>query len=64
MSAKALTPEELEALFDLGYHLKGVDGIFGRVFGEAVEFDHASFRILVLSLSRPRPELVEGRSSL
>jgi adenylosuccinate lyase len=34
---KALTPEELEALFDLGYHLKGVDGIFGRVFGEAVE---------------------------
>ena len=61
---KALTPEELEALFDLGYHLKGVDGIFGRVFGEAVEFDHASFRILVLSLSRPRPELVEGRSSL
>jgi adenylosuccinate lyase len=34
---KALTPEELEALFNLGYHLKGVDGIFGRVFGEAVE---------------------------
>jgi adenylosuccinate lyase len=34
---KALTPDELEALFDLGYHLKGVDGIFGRVFGEAVE---------------------------
>jgi adenylosuccinate lyase len=34
---KALTREELEALFDLGYHLKGVDGIFGRVFGEAVE---------------------------
>jgi adenylosuccinate lyase len=30
---KALTPEELEALFDLGYHLKGVDAIFGRVFG-------------------------------
>jgi adenylosuccinate lyase len=34
---KALTREELEALFDLGYHLKGVDGIFGRVFGDAVE---------------------------
>jgi adenylosuccinate lyase len=34
---KALSAEELEALFDLGYHLKGVDGIFGRVFGEAVE---------------------------
>jgi adenylosuccinate lyase len=33
---KALTREELEALFDLGYHLKGVDAIFGRVFGEAV----------------------------
>jgi adenylosuccinate lyase len=31
---KALTPEELEALFDLGYHLKRVDGIFERVFGE------------------------------
>ena len=34
MSRKALTPEELEALFDLGYHLKRVDGIFERVFGE------------------------------
>ncbi len=32
--AKALTPEELEALFDLGYHLKHVDAIFARVFGE------------------------------
>ncbi len=32
--AKALSPAELEALFDLGYHLKGVDAIFGRVFGE------------------------------
>ena len=27
-------PEELEALFDLGYHLKQVDTIFARVFGE------------------------------
>ena len=33
--AKALSPAELEALFDLGYHLKRVDVIFGRVFGEA-----------------------------
>jgi adenylosuccinate lyase len=32
--AKALTPNELEALFDLDYHLKQVDTIFGRVFGE------------------------------
>jgi adenylosuccinate lyase len=32
--AKALTPQELEALFDLDYHLKQVDTIFGRVFGE------------------------------
>ena len=32
--AKALAPAELEALFDLGYHLKRVDVIFGRVFGE------------------------------
>ena len=30
---KALTPAELEALFDLGYHLKRVDAIFERVFG-------------------------------
>jgi adenylosuccinate lyase len=33
--AKALTPAELEALFDLGYHLKRVDTIFERVFGTA-----------------------------
>jgi adenylosuccinate lyase len=32
---KALTPKELEALFDLDYHLKHVDMIFARVFGEA-----------------------------
>jgi adenylosuccinate lyase len=32
--AKALNPKELEALFDLGYHLKQVDAIFARVFGE------------------------------
>jgi adenylosuccinate lyase len=31
--AQALTPAELEALFDLGYHLKRVDAIFARVFG-------------------------------
>jgi adenylosuccinate lyase len=31
--AKALSPSELEALFDLGYHLKHVDTIFARVFG-------------------------------
>ena len=29
----ALPPAEIEALFDLGYHLKHVDTIFGRVFG-------------------------------
>jgi adenylosuccinate lyase len=29
-----LEPAELEALFDLGYHLKHVDTIFARVFGE------------------------------
>jgi adenylosuccinate lyase len=32
--AKTLSAEELETLFDLGYHLKHVDTIFGRVFGE------------------------------
>ena len=30
-----LSAEELTALFDLGYHLKHVDTIFARVFGEA-----------------------------
>ena len=32
--AKALSPAELEALFDLDYHLEHVDAIFARVFGE------------------------------
>jgi len=32
--AKALSAKELEALFDLGYHLKQVDAIFERVFGK------------------------------
>ena len=32
--AKALSAAELEALFDLGYHLKHVDTIFERVFGQ------------------------------
>ena len=31
----ALSPEELEARFDLDYHLKHVDTIFARVFGAA-----------------------------
>jgi adenylosuccinate lyase len=31
--AKALSAQELEALFDLGYHLDQVDTIFERVFG-------------------------------
>jgi adenylosuccinate lyase len=34
VSAK-LSDTELEELFDLGYHLKHVDTIFTRVFGEA-----------------------------
>ena len=32
---KHLTPKEIEANFDLGYHLKHVDTIFKRVFGKA-----------------------------
>jgi adenylosuccinate lyase len=28
-----LSNEQLDALFDLGYHLKHVDTIFSRVFG-------------------------------
>ena len=31
--AKALPAKELEDLFDVGYHLKHVDTIYGRVFG-------------------------------
>ena len=31
--SKALSPAELEALFDLGYHTKHVDEVFARVFG-------------------------------
>jgi adenylosuccinate lyase len=31
---KYLSDAELSANFDLGYHLKGVDTIFKRVFGE------------------------------
>jgi adenylosuccinate lyase len=30
-----LPPEQLEASFDLGYHLKHIDTIFARVFGSA-----------------------------
>ena len=33
--SSALGDAEIEALFDLGYHLKHVDTIFARVFGEA-----------------------------
>jgi adenylosuccinate lyase len=29
----ALSPAEIEALFDLGYHTRHVDTIFARVFG-------------------------------
>ena len=32
---RVLPALELEALFDLGYHLKHVDTIFRRVFGAA-----------------------------
>jgi adenylosuccinate lyase len=32
--SKVLSGEELEALFDLRYHLKYVDTIFGRVFAD------------------------------
>jgi adenylosuccinate lyase len=32
---KALSNDKLEAMFDLGYHLKAVDTIFRRVFDKA-----------------------------
>jgi adenylosuccinate lyase len=34
---KALSKKELEALFDLDYHLRHVDTIFHRVFGAAAD---------------------------
>jgi len=34
--SKSLTAAELEALFDLDYHVKHVDTVFRRVFGEGV----------------------------
>ncbi|MEP7130473.1 MAG: adenylosuccinate lyase [Sphingomicrobium sp.] len=34
--AQRLSPPELDALFDLGYHFKQVDTIFDRVFGQSV----------------------------
>jgi adenylosuccinate lyase len=33
----ALSREEIEDKFDLGYHLKHVDTIFARVFGDVAE---------------------------
>ena len=35
--SKILTDAEIDDLFDMGYHLKHVDTIFGRVFGEGGE---------------------------
>ena len=35
--ARHLSREQLETLFDLGYHLKHVDAIFQRVFGSATD---------------------------
>ncbi len=32
---KALSAEEIEEKFDLGYHTKHVDTIFARVFGDS-----------------------------
>jgi adenylosuccinate lyase len=32
---KVLTPKQIEANFDLGYHFKHVNTIFKRVFGKA-----------------------------
>jgi adenylosuccinate lyase len=38
---KALSDAELEELFDLGYHLKNVDMIFKRVFGDSAKGAHS-----------------------
>ncbi|MEO8453917.1 MAG: adenylosuccinate lyase [Sphingomicrobium sp.] len=34
--SQRLTAEQIDALFDLGYHFKHVDTIFGRVFGRSL----------------------------
>jgi adenylosuccinate lyase len=34
--AAALAPDEIDALFDIGHHLRHVDTIFARVFGAAI----------------------------
>ena len=39
--AKVLPAKELTALFDLGYHLKQVDAIFDRVFGNEAQIASA-----------------------
>lgn len=41
---KLLPAKDLEALFDLGYHLKHVDTIFARVFGEGAAAASADTR--------------------
>jgi adenylosuccinate lyase len=38
---KALSDAELEELFDLGYHLKNIDTIFKRVFGDSTKDAHS-----------------------
>ena len=52
--AKALSAAELEALFDLGYHLKHVDTIFERVFGELEAVRRLIRRVRVASAEEPR----------
>ena len=32
--SRLISPAELDELFDLGYHLKHIDTIFARVFGQ------------------------------
>jgi adenylosuccinate lyase len=38
--ARHLSPEAIDGLFDLAYHLKHVDTIFHRVFGDEAEIQH------------------------
>ncbi len=35
--ARRLDPQAIDGLFDPGYHLKHVDTIFGRVFGDVTK---------------------------
>ena len=48
---KALTAEQIEACFDMGYHTKAVDGIFARVFEKLMSTVNIVITFLLVTLS-------------